>query len=311
MYEANGKLSLLTRAAMDSGSDASTEQSQPKAKNKPASAKLRSQNQKRKTAAGSQAAPVRQARRRARSASSSAETSLSPESKRVASAASAWTGKSQKQEARDVEADSDSEAELPQSQGSAAPATGSGLCDYADYLFSRVLTAAERNLLQRKHAAKIRRIGEFCAGMGSATMASCILQDAMLQSFGQAVAQFQTAFITECVTWKRQLCESVVMAAHGTSEFSNSWVFTGDLAKAPQPEVCDIGVMGIECDDISQCSSTPKSVVDGSGRSGRSFLQFLQYLEGLRFSSRPRYLLMECVSNLHHKRSAVNELKRD
>ena len=62
---------------------------------------------------------------------------------------------------------------------------------------------------------------------------------------------------------------------------------------------CDICVSAIECDDISMCSGTPKSVLDRSGKSGASFCEFVDFLRNLPFQQRPKFLVVvECVASL-------------
>lgn len=63
-----------------------------------------------------------------------------------------------------------------------------------------------------------------------------------------------------------------------------------------------VAALAIECDDVSQCSTTPKGVLDTAGKSGRSFLEFIEYLRRLGHSQRPAIIVVECVGNLHHLR---------
>ena len=42
--------------------------------------------------------------------------------------------------------------------------------------------------------------------------------------------------------------------------------------------LAELCIVAIECDDISQLSTTPRGVLDEGGRSGRSFCQFMRWL---------------------------------
>ena len=48
-------------------------------------------------------------------------------------------------------------------------------------------------------------------------------------------------------------------------------------------------------------------VTDNAGRSGRSYNEFVDYMVALPWHERPRWLLIECVSNLHHHRTRLEE----
>eukprot|EP00435_Cladocopium_sp_Y103_P060097 s1825_g21.t2 len=51
------------------------------------------------------------------------------------------------------------------------------------------------------------------------------------------------------------------------------------VSKVP---LCDLGIMSIECDDVSGCTVTPRSILDAEGKSGKSFLEFLMLSSQLR-----------------------------
>jgi hypothetical protein len=42
--------------------------------------------------------------------------------------------------------------------------------------------------------------------------------------------------------------------------------------------LCDLAIMSIECDDVSGCTVTPRSILDCEGKSGQSMLEFLMQL---------------------------------
>ena len=133
-----------------------------------------------------------------------------------------------------------------------------------------------------------------------------VLADTLQSCFGITFS-LQTSFFTEFVSWKNKVCMEVITAAHGVRHKPQGWLATKDLVSEPHPPRCHIATLGIECDDISGCSSTPRSVLDSQGRSGQSFLQFLSYLDKVPFSERPQCLLLECVANLGKKRKSVQE----
>ncbi|CAJ1374908.1 unnamed protein product [Effrenium voratum] len=142
--------------------------------------------------------------------------------------------------------------------------------------------------------------------MGSSSMSWRVLADTLQSCFGITFS-LQTSFFTEFVSWKNKVCMEVITAAHGVRHKPQGWLATKDLVSEPHPPRCHIATLGIECDDISGCSSTPRSVLDSQGRSGQSFLQVLSYLDKVPFSERPQCLLLECVANLGKKRKSVQE----
>ena len=100
----------------------------------------------------------------------------------------------------------------------------------------------------------------------------------------------------------------------------------------------NLAIMSIECDDVSGCSVTPKSILDEDGKSGQSMLEFLmqlgkdiimvlffvqctliccpsvsceRYLDSLPLEQRPACILWECVSKLSSYREHVNERGTD
>ena len=72
--------------------------------------------------------------------------------------------------------------------------------------------------------------------------------------------------------------------------------------------LADLLFMGIVCIDISQCSSTPKSLTDPEGSTGASWMEFLAYLEKLPLEDRPKVIVLECVANLGNNRAIYNHL---
>ena len=66
--------------------------------------------------------------------------------------------------------------------------------------------------------------------------------------------------------------------------------------------LADILFMGIVCIDISQCSSTPKSLTDPEGSTGAPWMAFLAYLDKLPLEDRLKIIVLECVANTGNNR---------
>ena len=114
-------------------------------------------------------------------------------------------------------------------------------------------------------------------------------------------------FFTECVAWKQNVIRDISKALY--SEQIPVYKYTRDLVELPpahKPIVPDLAIMSIECDDISNLSNTPRSVLSEDGRSGRSFLEFLAWLGSLPVQSRPAAIMLECVAGLDHFRQAAS-----
>jgi len=101
--------------------------------------------------------------------------------------------------------------------------------------------------------------------------------------------------VSEMVPWKMDVCKGACEKRNANPKFINQ---TGDEAKETTPCGSDIAVLALECDDASKCSSTQRSILDGSGKSGASFLQFIAYLQSVAFEGRPNMIVTECVSAL-------------
>ena len=59
---------------------------------------------------------------------------------------------------------------------------------------------------------------------------------------------------------------------------------TGLLAQPGQCEtlpLCNLAIMSIECDDVSSCTPTPRSVLNTDGKSGASMAEFLMHLKSI------------------------------
>ena len=84
---------------------------------------------------------------------------------------------------------------------------------------------------------------------------------------------------------------------------------TSELQALPRESMpaLSLAIVGVECDDISCQTSSPKSILDAKGHSGSSFLQFHEFIQRLEWSQRPVGIMWECVKNLDSHRKTVNE----
>ena len=222
-------------------------------------------------------------------------TSESPETKRIAKAQSKWNNGKTVDNETDSEVSSDEAVHPSSCEGHASSSLTSfcrWMCEHSvstpDVLVTMVRRLAESQVT----------MAEFCAGMCSASMAMTVLEKVMLQKTGQAF-HVDTVLVTEMSTWKSRVCQQVCSACGSDPQ---TFETTGEAARVANPTSCTVAVLSIECDDISPCTSTPKGVLDTSGRSGRSFLEFVEYLRRLGHTQRPVIILVECVGNLHHVR---------
>ena len=255
--------------------------------------------------------PQPQPTKRQANDSASEATSDSPESKRINAAKRLW------------EPSAFADCDTSDSEAGAEPATlethgkkvlpsSSSLFDYKSFLVNHILTEAE---LQASAAKDGYRFAEFGAGMATGTMCT----EGIRRAFQKRGVELEgyCSFYTERIQWKQEVISKVHnqmptktagpgFMFHSTGELSTACPCTarGTQVTARQLE-CSIALLGIECDDISSLSLTPKSVLDPNGKSGSSFLEFKMYLGHLTFQSRPMSLVIECVANLGNQRAAL------
>ena len=193
----------------------------------------------------------------------------------------------------------------------------SGLFDYSRHLLLEVLSADELSSLKRVYTCTYK-FAEFCAGTATGTMCVEALRRAAATDGGFNL-RGECVFYTELDQWKR----SVIATMHATmpvKQLVPALMFerTGDLSKQPAHTadgsfvdcpVCQIAFCGIVCVDVSSLSTTPKSVMDPTGKSGSSFLELMAYLRTLTFEDRPNVLILECVSSLDHQRKLAKQKK--
>ena len=184
----------------------------------------------------------------------------------------------------------------------------SSLFDFTDHLVGHVLSDADRHALKNCSFS----FAELGAGLATATLCS----EALRIAFDKVSCEVKgtCVFYTEQQDWKRQLIKdthSIVTPGAPCCVFIN----TGDVSKPvlvtdSQATIAQLPshkftFFAIECDDVSLCSNTPRSVTDPSGKSGASFLEFLDYLKSMRFQDCPDAIMVECVKNLDHIRKKV------
>ena len=193
-----------------------------------------------------------------------------------------------------------------QPQRSSVPRSSSML-QFARHLVQHVLTVDEQSKLKRLTSTQTRlTMGEFCAGMGTGTIAAAGLSRVVQEALGCCL-NMSIVFYTEMVPWKQEVIKRVHGAVDPCGPSPVIFRKTGDLAALANPLQCMLACKAIECDDISALSPTPRSVVDEAGRSGSSFVEFIAYLARLSPDRRPKFILVECVANLAKLRKAVQE----
>ena len=229
----------------------------------------------------------------------SEETSETEETKRIRDAKRQWEEApkaSKKCQDEGASSSTSSPFEEPPDSGDTGPAS---LISFARKIVASILTEEESQRIQSLHEKTIT-LGEFCAGMGAGTIVAAVLEKVFCDANAWCPT-LQTAFFTECQKWKQQVCGSVHKHLHSDLPV-HLFDRTADLAQSQPPKLCDIGIVAIECDDVSSCTSTPRSVLDRQGKSGSSFLEFCDYLKAIDFNQRPKFLMIECVAGLQKKR---------
>jgi hypothetical protein len=247
------------------------------------------------------------------------ESSDTSETKRIKVAEQAWqaprpqkksTSKpsAPKEDEISTQETSDSDESTPDQQTETPKPASSGLLDYCCWMVDQ-LSPEERQSAASKWWPTF---AEFCGGMGSGIISFEGLRRAMATHHLRVRAS--CACLTEQAPWKASAlkellgCLNVGQEAHPCPIISR----TGDLnnvvirdfqdeAVAEKP-TCHLLLMGIVCVDISNLTTTPKSVMDVEGESGRSLRELLQYLESLSFEDRPEGIILECVLGLSQKR---------
>lgn len=186
------------------------------------------------------------------------------------------------------------------------PYAPSSLLKYVSHIVE-ALHPKDVDTLKAQHSERTLNIGELCAGMATGTIASKFLESKIMEIHGLPVA-CQTMFYSEMVAWKRALCQAVhercgSLGVGAAAAFKER---TADLIGLKDVKL-DLLIGAIECDDVSQMSTTPRSILDRSGRSGSSFMEMIDFLSSCGMQQRPRFTVLECVASLDKHRSSVNE----
>ena len=224
---------------------------------------------------------------------------MSEESKRIAGASSAWQNKQKPKKRPAPVSDASSEPDIASSAGS-----DSSLSGFARWVFDNAVTSDELTLLQKLHNRHSLQLGEFCAGMATGTLVSSVLETC-LQQQGLDL-HLSVNLMSEMIEWKREVCADMHRnVMRGQSPQLELVSRTADLAAQRPVKTCNIAVAAIECDDVSSCSTTPRSILDRGGRSGSSFLEFIDWVTAVPHQARPSFILMECVSGLGRLRRSV------
>ena len=168
----------------------------------------------------------------------------------------------------------------------------SGVFDYADWLLGK-LTDAQRSKLACSFSYM-----DLCAGLGTTLIVYEAIRRAM-EKHGLRI-DGRCHGMTELSKDRREALRRRLASLDFVAPIlpSNASLADDSLDRL----LADILFMGIVCVDISQCSSTPKSLTDPEGSSGASWMEFLTYLDKVPLEDRPKAIVLECVANLGNNR---------
>ena len=172
----------------------------------------------------------------------SVETSDTDETKRIQGAMSRQAGRLKRKACSST------------SSGPEGSSDHYSLIEFANHIVNNILS--EEDIDQLHKIQDTFTLGELCAGMGTGTIVAAVLERA-LESKGLKT-NLDTAFFTESVSWKRQLCHDIYKHVQGEHHTIELFGKTAELANQRPPMQCDICVSAIGCDDISMCSGTQR-----------------------------------------------------
>ena len=168
----------------------------------------------------------------------------------------------------------------------------SGVFDYAEWLLSKLSEE------QRKKLARSFSYMDLCAGLGTTLI--------VYEAIRRALNKHALCIHGEChgmTELSKDRREALGRRLASLSFAAPILPRNADLtANTSDGVLADILFMGIVCVDISQCSSTPKSLTDPKGSSGASWMEFLACLDKLKLEDRPKVIILECVANLGNNR---------
>ncbi len=247
-------------------------------------------------------------------------SSESSETKRIRVAEQAWQGQpgksrskksrskpsAPKEDESSTQETSDSSHTTDDQQTETPKPASSGLFDYCSWMVDQLSPE------ERESAATNwwQTFAEFCGGMGTGIICFEGLRRAMAAHHLRVHAA--CVCVTEPVPWKAKALKELHGCLNEQTPPCPIFSRTGDLNNLVlrdfQEEVVvekptfHVLLQGIVCVDISNLTTTPRSLMDIEGDSSRSFVEMIQYLESLSFEDRPEGIILECVLRLSHKR---------
>jgi site-specific DNA-cytosine methylase len=182
----------------------------------------------------------------------------------------------------------------------------SGVFDFIQWMVDIRLSDSERDTLKTKLANSDLKTGSMCAGMGT--------EEIVLKGLSLALGPYGV-HLTHKSVFKAELDPAKLEFLKSTYKNEDTLYFQDnrDLqheaatdadgnAVSGRPQV-DALFCGIVCKDISPLSTTPKTERAEEGKSGGSLDGLLKYIRAMTLECRPKFLILECVERLSHKRS--------
>ena len=184
----------------------------------------------------------------------------------------------------------------------------SGVFNYVDWAVGHVLTLSQRDAIARQgdpsRSPASVSVGSMCTGMGTEEVALDAIVEALLKHGGrklETVSHFKAEadpvkldFLQRDFPKTRQwFCDKKDLAKDLPTDSK------GEAASRPS---VDGLARGIVCKDISGLNVRPKSERAAAGVSGASLQGLLGYVAKEPFASRPKSIILKCVSRLGQKR---------
>lgn len=182
----------------------------------------------------------------------------------------------------------------------------SGVFDFIQWIVDKRLSDSQRETLNTKLTCSELKTGSMCAGMGT--------EEIVLKGLSLALGphgihiKHKSVFKAELDPAKLQFLKSTYKN-DDTLYFRDNRDLQHEAANdadgntvSGRPKV-DALFCGIVCKDISPLSTTPKTERAEEGKSGGSLDGLLKYIRVMTLERRPKFLILECVARLSHKRS--------
>jgi site-specific DNA-cytosine methylase len=181
----------------------------------------------------------------------------------------------------------------------------SGVFHYLQWVVTDVLKQEELEVLKAKAAKLTITVGSMCAGMGTEEIVFEGLRRS-LQEHGASL-RHQSVFKAEKDNVKMAFLQEHYGNKHTTFVWDNHELqkntMTDVTGQAVQGRLqVDVLFCGIVCKDISPLSTKPKTERAKEGQSGSSLDGLLSYIRNMPLELRPKFLILECVQRLGHKR---------